>query len=317
LPVAVPIDAPTAPMCPPAPEAPNDWLLSGLFVDGDYLYQQAHRNTLDFAVTSPNTQLLPGGVIDSLNYQASSGFRFGAGYELPGQNWAVGVHYSYLHNTDAAQVNAPDNGALYATLTRAGTFDQVESAFATTSLNYNVVDIEASTHLSVNPTLDVNVFGGVRLAWIDQTFGATYNGGPSGAVNATVDSPVYFFGAGLTCAAEAEWKIYRGFGIYGRARVSLLSGQFRDSFTETNNGGQTPITNVSETYRQLVPVVELGAGVSFQTEHFRVRVGYDLANWFNMVNSLDFPSGTDIGQVERRTSDLMLEGLSAQVGVVF
>ena len=41
-------------------------------------------------------------------------------------------------------------------------------------------------------------------------------------------------------------------------------------------------------------------------------VGYDLANWFNMTDSLDFPS-TNIGKPERRTSDLMLEGLSVQV----
>ena len=313
----MPIDAPSAPFCPPAPESPDQWLLSGLFFDADYLLIQPRRNALDYAISSPDTTQIPSGTVDSLNYDARSAFRFGFGYELPGSGWSVGVHYTYLHSADSEAVIAPTGGALYATLTRGGTFDQVSSAFAATSLNYNVIDVEASKHTALSQTLDLNMSGGVRVAWIDQTLGAIYNGGPSGAVNATVDTPVYFYGAGLTLGAEAEWKIYRGFGIYGQARGSLLSGQFRNFFTETNNGGQTPIVNVNETYHQIVPVLEMGAGLSFQTEHFNVRVGYDLANWFGMVNSLDFPSGTDVGLLERRTSDLMLEGLSVKLGIVF
>jgi hypothetical protein len=316
-PVAVPIGAPTGPLCPPAQEAKDQWLLSGLFVDGEYLLMQPRRNAFDYAVSSPNTTQIPSGNIDNLNYDARSAFRFGFGYNLPGDGWSVGAHYTYLHSADSETAIAPAGGALYATLTRGGTFDQVGSAYAAASLNYNVVDIEAAKHTSLSPTLDLNMSGGVRIAWIDQTLGAIYNGGPSGAVNATVDTPVYFHGAGLTLGAEAEWKIYRGFGIYGQARGSLLSGQFRNFFTETNNGGQTPIVNVNETYKQIVPVMELGAGVAFDTEHFTVRVGYDLANWFDMVNSVDFPSGTDVGKLERRTSDLMLEGLSVKLGVVF
>jgi hypothetical protein len=95
-----------------------------------------------------------------------------------------------------------------------------------------------------------------------------------------------------------------------------LSGRFNDSLTETNNNNQNVIVNVGERYYQLVPVMELGAGVSFQTEHVYVGLGYDVVNWFNMVNSLDFPS-TNIGKPERRTSNLTLEGFSVRLGVIF
>jgi hypothetical protein len=298
----------------PAETAERDWA-SGLFFDGDYLLIKPRRNALDYAVVAPNRDQIPSGSVESLEWQLRSAFRFGAGYELA-NGWRVGAHYTYLHSTDSATVNAPDGGAVYATLTRGGTFDQVATATATANLNYNAIDVEASKFAALSDTLGLNVFGGARVAWIDQKFSATYNGGPLGAANATVDTPVFFEGAGLTFGAEATWKIYRGLGLYGRARGSLLSGRFRNFLTETNNNGQNLLVDVRERYYQLVPVMELGAGVSFETEHLYVGAGYDVANWFNMVNSLDFPS-TNIGKPERRTSGLMLEGLSVQVGVIF
>jgi hypothetical protein len=289
---------------------------SGLFVDADYLLIKPRRTALDYAISAPNTDQVPAGNIESIDWQIRSGFRFGAGYEFPDQGWALSAHYTYLHSTEASSVTAPSGGTVYATLTRSGTFDQVDAASASAGLNYNVLDFEASKRFAPCASVDVDVFGGVRIAWIDQNFSAVYNGGPGGAVNATVDSPVYFNGAGLTLGAEATWKLTHGLGIYGRARASILSGQFHNVYNETNNNGQTSIVNVTETYDQLVPVMELGVGVSWRTEHVQVSVGYDLADWFNMVNSPAFTS-TNIGTPVRRTSDLMLEGLSFQVGVMF
>jgi Legionella pneumophila major outer membrane protein precursor len=318
-PIAVPIDAPTPPPpadCTVGPPAPDHWLLSGLYVDGEYLLLRPNRNNLNYAVSSPNTTEIPGGNVNSLDYDTRSAFSFGFGYDLS-TGWSVGVHYTYLHSTDEATVNAPAGGAVYATMTRAGTFDQVATAGAAASLNYNVIDLEASKHTVMSDTFDLNVSGGVRVAWIDQTFGAIYNGGPSGAVNATVDTPTYFYGAGLTAGAEGEWKLYRGFGIYAQARGSLLSGQFRDLFQESNNGGATPIVDVQDKFRQFVPVLELGAGVSFETEHIHLRLGYDMANWFDLANTIDFPSPADVGHLQRQSGDLFLEGFSAQLAVLF
>ena len=41
------------------------------------------------------------------------------------------------------------------------------------------------------------------------------------------------------------------------------------------------------------------------------------SDWFGMVDSLDFPDSSNIGKVGRRTSDLSLEGLAVQLGLVF
>jgi hypothetical protein len=292
-------------------------LLSDLYLSGEYLLLHPRRNAFDYAVLSPNMREAPGGSIQSLDWDTRSGFRVGAGYMLPDQPWLISLTYTYLHSSDEASATAPPGGALFATLSRGGGLDDVTTAHGSTNLDFNVIDLEAARIIEVAPHLDVKLFGGGRFAWIDQRLSAIYNGGSSGAVNEQVQSPVYFHGAGVSVGGQAFWKIYRGLGIYGRARGSLLSGQFRNFLTETNNNGAVSIVNVRETYYQIVPVLETGLGIGWQGEHVSVSIGYELDNWFNMVNSPDFPGSSNIGKVERRTSDLSLEGLSVQLGLLF
>jgi hypothetical protein len=292
-------------------------LMSGTFFTGEYLLLHPRRNALDYAVVSPDANLTPGGSIQSLDWHTSSGFRVGAGYQLPNEPWQLGVTYTYLHSFDDRAVSAPPGGAAYATLTRGGGVDDVQTAAGSTNFDFNVIDLLAARPIDVSPTLNVRLYGGGRFAWIDQKLTAIYNAGASGAMNDVVTSPVYFRGAGVTAGAQGFWKCYHNFGLYGRFTGSLLSGQFRNFLTEANNNGATPIVSVQEKYYQVVPVMELGLGVAWQGEHVRFSVGYELQNWFNMVNSPTFPSPSNIGLPLRRFSDLSLEGLAAQVGVFF
>ncbi len=291
--------------------------LSGWFVTGEYLLLHPRRNALDYAVVSPDPNLTPGGTIQSLDWHTNSGFRVGAGYQLPGQPWQVGVVYTYLHSHDDRTVGAPAGGEAFATLTRGGGVDEVQTAAGSTNLDFNVIDLLAYRPFTVGPNLNVRPFVGGRFAWIDQKLTAVYNGGFSGAVNDVVSSPVYFRGGGLTGGARAFWRWYNNFGLYGRFTGSLLSGQFRNFLTEANNNGATPIVDVREQYYQIVPVMELGLGLAWQGEHARFSVGYELQNWFNMVNSPTFPSPSNIGLLGRRFSDLSLEGLAVQLGLFF
>jgi hypothetical protein len=292
-------------------------MLSGVFFTGEYLLLHPRRNALDYAVVSPDPNLTPGGSIQSLDWHTQSGFRAGAGYQLSGEPWQIGVTYTYLHSRDDRTATAPTGGEAFATLTRGGGVDEVATAAGSTNLDFNVIDLVAARPITVCQDLVVRPFGGGRFAWIDQKLTAVYNGGFSGAVNDIVSSPVYFRGAGLTGGAQAYWKLRQGFGLYGRFTGSLLSGQFRNFLTEANNNGATPIVSVSEKYYQVVPVMEMGLGVAWQGDHVLISVGYELQNWFNMVNSPTFPSPSNIGLPGRRFSDLSLEGLAVQLGVIF
>lgn len=289
----------------------------GISFSGDYLLLRPRRNADDFAIVSPNITQTPGGTVESVNWNTDSGFRLGAAYALPGQDWSIGVTYTYDHSHADTSAAAPDGGTLYATLTRGGSYDQVSTAVASSSFNYNVIDLDLSHKIKISPTFDLTIFGGGRFAWINQELAATYNGGPDKAVNDTVTSPVFFNGAGLTVGCEGQWNCWRGLGIYARVRGALLSGQFRDFLTETTDNNNVAIVNINEKYEQIVPVVEMGMGINYTGDHWCLGLGYELSNWFNMVNSVYFPDSSNIGQVGRRTSDLSLEGLAVRLSFVF
>jgi hypothetical protein len=306
-----------APLLTQPPRTEEHCLASGLLFWGDYLIMHPRRNALDYAIASPTATGAPTGSVQSLDWETRSGFRFGFGYQRGDDPWQVGVSYTYLHSSNNQSMDAPVGGLLFATLSRAGSADDVAHASASTNLDYNVIDLDVARLIAVNSTLQVKLFGGARFAWIDQKLDAIYNGGSGGAINDHVSSPVYFHGAGVTAGGEAFWKMWESLGVYGRARGSLLTGQFRNFLTETDVNGAVTIANLGEKYYQVVPVTELGLGVAWQGEHLRFGVGYEISNWFGMVNSPDFTSGVNRGKLSRRTSDLSIEGLAVQLGLLY
>jgi hypothetical protein len=326
---AVPVFEPLTPSAAPSGptvihtvDDPCAWegeghLGAGLFFTGDFLFLQPRRGALDFAVVAPTIAALPAGNIQSVGLDAHSGLRAGLGWQMPQDGWTIGVEYTYLHSNGSSAFAAPPGGALFSTTTRAGGIDDVTTAAATANLDYNVIDLEISRKVPLGDSTDLRLFGGGRLAQIDQKFDALYNGGSLGAANAHVSSPVNLQGAGVTAGGEYTWRVYRGLGLYARARGALVSSQIRNDLTETNNSDRTLIVALHENRYQVIPVLELGVGVALEWEHLFVKVGYELTDWFNLIDSPDMPDGVGIGRVGRRGGDLSLEGLALQLGVQF
>jgi hypothetical protein len=295
----------------------DDGYFRGVYGFGEYLLLLPRRNALDFALVSPVTTQTPGGTVESADWKTESGFRVGGGMRLPWQDWSFGIVYTNFASHQNSSEVAPPGGTLYATLTRGGSYDQVGSAGAFSDLAFNVLDFDLSHRFKLCPNFELTVFGGGRVAWIDQQLTADYNGGPDKATNDIVNSPVSFNGVGLTIGSEGLWNVWHGVGVYARVQGSLLSGQFRNSLSETANNGSVVIVNVTEKYDQVVPVLEMAFGLNYCGDHWHVSVGYELQNWFNMVDSITFPDSSNIGLVGRRTSDLSLEGLAIQLGFAF
>jgi hypothetical protein len=119
----------------------------------------------------------------------------------------------------------------------------------------------------------------------------------------------------LTTGAEATWRIWNGLGLYGKARFSLLSGQADTRLAETVGG--TGFVDLRDSAIVVIPVGELGAGVSYQGQHVFMSAGYDLADWMNMVNGITQPHLSRPGQMTRVRGDLTFEGLSLRLGFVY
>jgi hypothetical protein len=291
-----------APTCQP-------W--GGLFVDADYLYLKPYRRDLDFAILSPNQAGDPEGPIASDPWRSRSAFRVGAGYRLPDAGWEVGFSYTYLHDEQGAFAAQPANGLLFATQTHPGTVEFAGSALADAALSYNVYDLEVGRRLEVGDNVTLRPFGGLRFAQIDQNFTVLYNGGDANLD--TVGSRLQFEGGGLRVGGEANWMVLEHLSLYGRAAGSLMVGDSRVAQTEFNNGGATTLTNVSESFRKIVPVMELAAGVAYQRGHVRLSLGYEMTNWSGLIDTPEFVDDVHQGKYLRNVSDLGVDGFAAKV----
>ncbi len=310
------IPPPESVIMPPAEglveSAWEECLKGRILLRGDYLLMQPRRRALDFAIVDPNTDGKPQGSIESLSLDSTSGLRIGGGYQLPNDGWEIGAYYTYLHSHTNQLLNAPTGGTLYATLTHPGFVDAVDSAAGFANLNYNVLDVELAHLCRVSDTFGVRLCCGGRFAWIDQDLSVFYNG--QSAFQSQVTSPVNFDGAGLRFGAEGQWTIFRRLNLFAHGYGSLLAGDFRTCLHETNNAGASVITDVDERFRKMVPVAELGLGVAWQGDWLHLRVGYEMVNWFGLIDSPDFVHDYT-NKLSRRTSDLSLDGLAVELGV--
>lgn len=290
--------------------------IGGAFFRAEYLFLKPRRRSMDFAIIDPNDQgaEIPEGSIESLEWERRSGFRAGAGYVLPGSGWDIGFVYTYLHSNDSRSLVAPANGTLLTTLSRPGAVDEVTAASASASLDYDVLDFELGTKVVQSPFSTIRVFGGPRMAWIDQKLSAQYDGNT--AVQSEASAPLLFDGYGMRMGGEGNFAMGGGFSFFTRASGSLLVGDFRTRLLETNSAGNTLVADISEKYEKVVPVAELGVGLAWQRGNFRVTAGYEITNWFGMVESRDFVDDWHESRMSTRTSNLSLEGFFFQLAWV-
>jgi hypothetical protein len=327
LPSNAPLEVPGLPPLPPPPrgeschfaeavrDEPACGPRGGFFADVEYLYLKPYRRGLDFGIVSPNRNGDPEGSIQSDPWHSRSAFRVGAGYRLPEDGWEVGFFYTYLHDNEGGVLNRPANGLLFATQTHPGTVEFANSAAADATLSYNIYDLEVGRRMDISQRFAVRPFGGLRFADIGQNFSVLYNG--ADANRDIVGSRVNFNGGGLRAGGQADWKVLDHVSVYGRGAGSLMVGDFDVTQTEFNNNGTTPLTNVRESFRKITPVLELGVGVSYHTDHFRVSLGYEATNWFNLVDTPSFVNDVHQGKYQRNISDLGVDGLAVKAEVTY
>lgn len=295
---------------------------TGLYGYADYLLIQARRRALDYVIKAPTLGNSVQGNLSSVDWDVNSGYRLGAGYRL-GHGWEVGASYLYFHTNANASALPTAGGALYATLTAPG-IDQVNTAAASTNLNLNLINLGLYKRIDCGDGFGLRLGGGIQIADISQKLNAVYSGGTAGANFDSVSNPINFDGIGIRLGGEGWWHApecwatwARGFGLYGKAYGSLLSGEFHTRDTELANGGTTTIVDVSDKFRQVVPVVNLGLGVGWASQNVVLKVGYEMFNFFNLVDNVSFVDSNSFGKTSHRVSDLSLEALVLSLGFFY
>jgi hypothetical protein len=287
----------------------------GPFATAELLIFRPHRTALDFALPSDATGLVPSGDVVSLNYNLQPGLRGELGHRFAGSSWEAYFGYTYFHSSAADSLSAPVGYSLLPTLTKPGLTDAVQFASANANFNYNVYDLMLAKRIAVDDRLSLRVTGGLRFANISQAFNAYYDGLDARA--ATVSANTSFQGFGPIVGGEAMWSGWRGFHLYARANGGMLSGQSSNPLLETNNGGQTVYANTAYNIHTVAPLASMGLGAGWQFRTAFIRVGYEITNYWNVVNQPRFVDDVGVGKITTRTSSISLEGLFVQAGFAF
>jgi hypothetical protein len=292
----------------------------------DYLLWRARRRALDFAIVDPFDNGIPEGPIESVFYDTDIGIRAGFTFSLPNPEWEFAAYYTYFHAHGNQTFTAPPGGVIYPTVLSPIGPREVTGAFAQANVDLDIVDVQFGPRLAIGECVAFQVYGGLRSGHINMKYNAYYTGGDAGGIDANFNftgtryfDEVRFRGLGLRLGGEGTYKVCEYATVFLRGSTSILSGRFSESHMEDNGTAiLTQLVNVAEKWEQLVPVVELGIGVTYQfREDMRLALGYEFSHWFGMVDSADFVDDVAVGKLTRRTSDLTFEGLFLQLAVSF
>jgi hypothetical protein len=250
----------------------------------DYLNWRARQPGHDFAtVVSPNVDAtaapVPAATVSLDDFPRSSGFRTGLGY-----CFANGCDFTWNYTRFTASNHRT------ATATAAAGLLSTRSLFASelmgsieadSDLRMNLHDLEVNWRPGLNETVGFRAFGGIRWAMIDREFNNVYTPLAGSAIHGEIHMPSSMDAAGVRFGAELQWRATCGLRVFGRAAQSLLVADFKTQQQESDTFG--PVLDVSQTTTTVVPVLEIGAGIAWSRGPWEFSAGYEMNNWFNMV----------------------------------
>lgn len=272
---------------------------------------------IDFAIEDPGDALAVGGSLATLDYNNATDVRYGVGYRKG--NVDVQARLFSIDTEDRSSAERPDGGFLFTTLTHPAQNDSAETADAETRLEYTTTDLELGYALQAHENFDMRLFAGVRFADTDQDFEFGYDG--RDFTETEVDISRDFSGFGPRIGGDVRWLMGSGFSAFGRAAGSLLVGDMRSRYTETDNSGQDLVTDLNRTNRdQLIPVAELALGLNWSGKLSEqlgadLSVGYEYQNWFNAYNTSTFVDDSSPGVLSERSGDISFRGFFVRTGL--
>jgi hypothetical protein len=286
-----------------------------LLFDGEFFAWAPRRRGQDYAIYGTAPLGTPIGTIRTLEGGYDPGFRIGAAYRLPEHGWEVYGAYTYWHSAANDHITAiPPDQRVFATLTHPAFVVEVGGAAGSNSINMNVFDIELARRFELTEGAQMRLFAGPTFANLDQRFTANYSG--VSVVSDTVTRKVTFDGGGLRVGGQADFEVFQHLGLFVRGSAGLMTGRMRSSLSEVGNGAI--IVNVVDRFNRIVPVTDLGIGLSYEFGTWlRLSAGYEFHNWGGVVERFDFVDDAHTSKMARRADDLGFDGIFFRCHLTF
>lgn len=285
------------------------------YVHVDGLLFQAKQDGMEFALEDSGTAGVPSAPIthgklgafsnNNSDWGYNPGMRFGLGFYLEHDAWNVDFNWTWLNIAEYKHANASAGQTLMIPLFILGSANAAAQMGGRTSAvwdtDYNTLDAQLGKPYYVSRYLTLNPHFGLRFAWIDQHFSVDY-GGTTGVNGITATRTIHhadndFWGVGSRAGIDTEWKVGKGWCLFGNIAASMLFGKFEVSQSMILPG-QTDGFDLDYHFYQNVPNFEIilgfGWGHHFDKNkyHLALKAAYEFHEWWDQLNIRKFFSGT-------------------------
>ena len=209
----------------------------------------------------------------------------------------------------------PGTGQLFSTLGHPGGPEEADTASATSSLDFNTFDLGARSRIVNQRFRSVDLFGGFRWANIDHELNATFNG--RDYVNGFIADRMEVNAFGLFIGGDAQWRMARGWSIFGRASGGVLYGQMSNTRLETNLNGLEQLVDIEDRYSQPMFNFDTRIGLAKSFGPLDVRVGYDVNVWTGIGDRIRFTDDIEQASYSASSGDLLLQGMFVQTQITW
>lgn len=292
----------------------------------EYLNWQVRDIDMAFAVPQDGiggAGTVPVGRVGVLDFDYEAGYRVGFNVAVDCCSSFTGTYTSLESSTETfVGIDAPF--VIQPLVMFPGTFNAgftAQQALANYSVDLRMGDLDFRSVWFSSCRHHVNWIAGARYARLDQSFQAVFPfAQPDGTT--TVDTNIDFEGGGIRLGLEGERAVSAGraLRVYGKAVASVLAGDFRASYRQTNQfNGVEAFTDWRDS--RIVPILESEVGVSWNscTDRVRLSAGYYFAAWSNVVTTPEYINAVqggnyvDVGQDAE--DNVAFEGLVARLEI--
>ncbi len=309
------------------------------FVHVDGLAFQAKQDGMQFAIEdsssiggAPSAPINYGKVhgfsSDNSDWGYQPGMRFGVGFFIDHDAWAVDFNWTWLNITEYKRANASTPGGVLIPLWILGndTPSATPNCFgpqanAVWRSGYNTLDFSLGKPYHISRYVIVNPYFGFRAGWINQHFSVSYGGLQSGPNRTIHHGQNDFWGIGARAGFSSDWIVGKGVCLFTNFSASMLASKF-----EIHQDMITPVTpngfNLDADFYHNVPNTELAIGIAwskyFDKNKYRVglRGAYEFIQWWNQLNMRKFYSGgPGFANETVARGDLSLNGFSLRLQI--
>jgi hypothetical protein len=198
-------------------------------------------------------------------------------------------------------------------------------ASAKWEMHYNMFNLQLGKSYLVSKKLALTPFIGVHGGWIKRDLHTILSNQPFNSSQIDTHSSVNYWGVGPRLGFNSEWKIGRGFEVFGNLASALLCGaSYDEEITSLATSEGVPIdtsdifTDITKKHgkSRLVPAIQMMLGLGWNKCFNRsshdyfvdLRAAWEVNYYWNMQN---FLSSQGIQQTYVFPTSLQLGGLTA------